>query len=70
MRRLTEPPAASEEDAEPIPPEKAAWEDEGGPIGLGPGIRLVLRGPDGEDMDAALAAARAALPEGFRLERE
>jgi hypothetical protein len=50
----------------------AEWESEGGAV-LPPGIRLTLRGPDGtgpEELDAALTAARAALPEGYHLERD
>ncbi|MEK6190825.1 MAG: DUF5671 domain-containing protein [Chloroflexota bacterium] len=53
---------------EPIPAEEAHWESEGGPV-LPPGIPLTLRGPDGSDVEAALKAARDALPEGYRLER-
>ena len=51
------------------PPEEMTWEDEGGPV-LPPGIHLTLRGPDGGDLEAALEAARAVLPEGYRLERD
>lgn len=51
------------------PAEEMTWEDEGGPV-LPPGIPLTLRGPDGGDLEAALEAARAALPEGYRLERD
>ncbi|MGH7417328.1 MAG: DUF5671 domain-containing protein, partial [Candidatus Rokuibacteriota bacterium] len=55
---------------EPIPAEvEAVWESEGGPVLL-PGIPLTLRGPDGSDLEAALKAAREALPEGYRLERD
>jgi hypothetical protein len=54
---------------EPIPTEEADWESEGGPV-LPPGIGLTLRGPDGSDLEAALKAARDALPEGYRLERD
>jgi len=54
---------------EPIPAEEAVWESEGGPV-LPPGIPLTLRGPDGSDLEAALKAARDALPEGYRLERD
>ncbi len=54
---------------EPIPTEEADWESEGGPI-LPTGIPLTLRGPDGSDLEAALKAARDALPEGYRLERD
>ena len=57
------------EQTEPKPDEEMTWEDEGGPV-LPPGISLTLRGPDGGDLDAALEAARAALPEGYRLERD
>jgi hypothetical protein len=56
-------------EAEPIPAEEAEWESEGGPV-LPPGIPLTLRGPDGSDLEAALKAARDALPEGYRLERD
>ncbi len=35
-----------------------------------PGIGLTLRGPDGTGLEDALAAARVALPEGYRLERD
>lgn len=55
--------------AEPILTEEAGWESEGGPV-LPPGIPLTLRGPDGSDLEAALKAARDALPEGYRLERD
>ena len=62
-------PAVQPEDKpEPV----AEWESEGGAV-LPPGIALTLRGPDGtgpEELDKALAAARAALPEGFHLERD
>jgi hypothetical protein len=54
---------------EPSPAEEAEWESEGGPV-LPPGIPLTLRGPDGSDLEAALNAARDALPEGYRLERD
>ena len=57
------------EQTEPKPAEEMTWEDEGGPV-LPPGIPLTLRGPDGGDLDAALEAARGALPEGYRLERD
>jgi hypothetical protein len=62
-------PAEQPEDKpEPV----AEWESEGGAV-LAPGIPLTLRGPDGtgpEELDAALKAARAALPEGYHLERD
>ncbi|MEX1277439.1 MAG: DUF5671 domain-containing protein, partial [Chloroflexota bacterium] len=68
-----QPAAAEQETAagvpEPIPTEEAEWETEGGPV-LPPGIPLTLRGPDGSDLEAALKAARDALPEGYRLERD
>jgi hypothetical protein len=68
-----QPAAAEQETAaavpEPIPTEEAEWETEGGPV-LPPGIPLTLRGPDGSDLEAALKAAREALPEGYRLERD
>jgi len=54
---------------EPTPAEEADWESEGGPV-LPSGTRLTLRGPDGSDIEAALKAARDALPEGYRLERD
>jgi hypothetical protein len=43
---------------------------EAAPTGQPPGARRMLElvGPDGSDLDAALAVARAALPEGVRLE--
>jgi len=67
-------PGAAEREAvaavpEPILTEEADWESEGGPV-LPPGIALTLRGPDGSDLEAALKAARDALPEGYRLERD
>jgi hypothetical protein len=51
---------------------EADWESEGGAV-LPPGVRITIRGPEGagpDELDAAVAAARAALPEGFRLERD
>lgn len=54
---------------EPTPTEEVDWETEGGPV-LPLGIPLTLRGPDGPDLEAALKAARDALPEGYRLERD
>jgi hypothetical protein len=33
-------------------------------------VTLTLRGPDDADLEAALESARAALPEGYRLERD
>ena len=67
-------PGAAEHEAaaavpEPIPTDEADWESEGGPV-LPPGVPLTLRGPDGSDLEAALKAARDALPEGYRLERD
>ena len=67
-------PDTSEREAaaavsEPIPTEEADWESEGGPV-LPPGIPLTLRGTDGSDLEEALKAARDALPEGYRLERD
>ncbi len=50
----------------------AEWESEGGAV-LPPGMPLTLRGPDGagpDELDAALAVARASLPPGYRLERD
>jgi hypothetical protein len=62
-------PATQPEDKpEPV----AEWESEGGAV-LPPGVALTLRGPDGsgpEELDQALAAARAALPTGYHLERD
>ena len=66
---MPEPDQPNEPQPEPIPPEEANWEGEGGAV-LPPGIALTLRGPDGADLEAALEAARAALPEGYRLERD
>jgi hypothetical protein len=65
----TAAPEAAATAPEPIPAEEAEWESEGGPV-LPPGIPLTLRGPDGSDLEAALKAARDALPEGYRLERD
>ena len=62
-------PEAATAAPETIPAEEAEWESEGGPV-LPPGIPLTLRGPDGSDLEAALKAARDALPEGYRLERD
>jgi hypothetical protein len=64
------PGPAEQPDVKPEP--VAEWESEGGAV-LPPGIPLTLRGPDGsgpEELDAALKAARAALPEGYHLERD
>jgi hypothetical protein len=70
---MTDAERRGKHEAEPVPAEESieemTWEDEGGPV-LPPGIRLTLRGPDGADLEAALKAARDALPEGFRLERD
>jgi hypothetical protein len=70
---MTEAKRRGKHEAEPVPAEESieemTWEDEGGPV-LPPGIPLTLRGPDGADLEAALNAARDALPEGFRLERD
>ena len=63
-------PAAEQPEEKPEP--VADWESEGGAV-LPPGISLTLRGPDGtgrDELDAALAAARGALPEGYHLERD
>ncbi|HET9497344.1 MAG TPA: hypothetical protein VFP83_03380 [Candidatus Limnocylindria bacterium] len=62
------------EQPEPVatPEPVAEWESEGGAV-LPPGLPLTLRGPDGagpDELDAALVAARRALPEGYRLERD
>ena len=60
------------EQPEEKPEPEAEWESEGGAV-LPPGLPLTLRGPDGsgpEELDAALAAARAALPDGYHLERD
>jgi len=68
-----QPGAAEREAAEAVlvavPTEEADWESEGGPV-LPRGIPVTLRGPDGSDLEAALKAARDALPEGYRLERD
>jgi len=66
---MSDPKRESEPEAEPVPEEQTTWEDEGGPV-LPPGVPLTLRGPDGPDLEAALKAARDALPEGYRLERD
>lgn len=61
-----------EPEVEPVPQPEAEWESEGGAV-RPPGLTLTLRGPDGtgrDELDAALQAARDALPEGFRLERD
>jgi hypothetical protein len=55
-----------------VPEPEAEWESEGGAV-LPPGVAVVLRGPEGAaeaDLEQALEAARAALPEGYRLERD
>jgi hypothetical protein len=55
-----------------LPEPEAEWETEGGAV-LPPGVTVVLRGPDGAndaDLEQALEAARTALPEGYRLERD
>ncbi|HEY7737563.1 MAG TPA: hypothetical protein VIC63_00825 [Candidatus Limnocylindria bacterium] len=55
-----------------LPEPEAEWESEGGAV-LPPGVTVVLRGPEGAtdaDLEQALEAARTALPEGFRLERD
>ena len=64
-------PTDPKTDLEPevTPADEANWESEGGAV-LPPGIPLTLRGPDGGDLEAALRDARAALPEGYRLERD
>jgi len=57
---------------ERLPEPEAEWESEGGAV-LPPGVTVVLRGPEGAtdtDLEQALEAARAALPEGYRLERD
>lgn len=69
-----EPEQPEPEQAEPeaTPEPVAEWESEGGAV-LPPGLSLTLRGPDGagpDELDAALVAARRALPEGYRLERD
>ena len=59
-------------DVEPISEPEAEWESEGGAV-LPPGMPLTLHGPDGagpDELDAALQAARDALPRGYRLERD
>jgi hypothetical protein len=61
-----------EKEPEPKPQPVAEWESEGGAV-LPPGLPLTLRGPDGagpDELNAALKAARDALPEGYRLERD
>jgi hypothetical protein len=80
--RLAAPaePAADELPGEPEPeaapvavpgeaPAEGGWESEGGAV-RADGVALTLRGPDGADLEDALRAARAALPEGYRLERD
>lgn len=69
-----EPERAEPERAEPEATREpvAEWESEGGAV-LPPGLSLTLRGPDGagpDELDEALVAARHALPEGYRLERD
>ena len=62
------PGSTPESTPEPV----ADWESEGGAV-LPPGLPLTLRGPDGagrDELDAALRTARAALPEGYHLERD
>jgi hypothetical protein len=57
---------------ERLPEPEAEWESEGGAV-LPPGVPVVLRGPEGAaeaDLERALEVARAALPEGYRLERD
>ena len=66
---LASPDPDANLEPEATPPDEASWESEGGAV-LPPGIRLTLVGPDGSDLEAALRAARAALPEGYRLERD
>ncbi len=64
--------ADPESSPEPLPMPVAEWESEGGAV-LPPGRGLTGRGPEGagpEELDAALQAARSALPEGYRLERD
>jgi hypothetical protein len=64
--------ARLEEEPEEPPELVAEWESEGGAV-LPPGLPLTLRGPDGagpDELDAALAVARASLPAGYRLERD
>lgn len=66
------PEPKPESTLEPTPEPVAEWESEGGAV-LPPGLPLTLRGPDGagpEELDAALRAARNALPEGYHLERD
>ncbi len=66
-------PERRHDSAPAAPPEPVAeWESEGGAV-LPPGVALTLHGPDGagpNELDAALEAARAALPTGYRLERD
>jgi hypothetical protein len=57
---------------DPIPEPEADWESEGGAV-LPPGVTVTIRGPESaslEDLEAAVEAARAALPGGYRLERD
>ncbi len=66
--RTPGPAVQPEDKPEPV----AEWESEGGAV-LPPGVALTLRGPDGSgpaELNRALAAARAALPEGYHLERD
>lgn len=66
---MPEPPRGPPDEPAALPPEQADWESEGGVV-LPPAISLTLRGPNGADLEAALQAARDALPEGYRLERD
>lgn len=66
---MTVPEPSPDVEPEATPPNEADWESEGGAV-LAPGIVLTLRGPDGADLEEALRAAREALPEGYRLERD
>ncbi|RPH34447.1 MAG: hypothetical protein EHM90_05920 [Chloroflexi bacterium] len=69
---MADPETSTEPELEPTPESEAEWESEGGAV-LPPGVSLTLRGPDGsgpDELEAALQAARGALPEGYRLERD
>jgi hypothetical protein len=69
---MPEPDPTPEPEPQPTPEPEAEWESEGGAV-LPPGMSLTLHGPDGagpDELDAALQAARDALPRGYRLERD
>jgi hypothetical protein len=59
-------------DPDPTIAPEADWESEGGAV-LPPGVTVTIRGPQDaslEELEAAVAAARDALPTGYRLERD